>query len=341
MGCRRLVPLAFDLSLAPYPTVAVSPEAVRLSVQDHSEQACKEINAFSKETLRTRGQRMGSGMGTLLEALWGYYMNRLLARSGEGAAAYELVWLEHQYNDFACIPRDSDWSGEDRTTELFRIEAKTMNLDADEAKGHFDEIQENLWANDLLLVLLWRWETIDEHRYSPIITDHFLDRALPVAKLRDALHLTRGGSFVDQAVCPDNHPAAGCTHHGEPLNERGKRERPTGPEVSRVSANVSAASNFGGLVRMLKTKGDDARAVFDEIRGEDDVAHDYVSFIHRHLPKEEENQYGVAVWRELAERLSLNPKGKKQEVIERVRAAASDGSYREIVRKLNSAGPSL
>ena len=41
-----------------------------------------EINAFTSETFKTRGGRLGSGMGSLLEAMWVYYMNRILQNEG-------------------------------------------------------------------------------------------------------------------------------------------------------------------------------------------------------------------------------------------------------------------
>ena len=50
-------------------------------------------------------------------------------------------WLaEHEYNDYACLEMDCEWNPKTREGEFFRIEAKSMNLDADESKGHFDEL---------------------------------------------------------------------------------------------------------------------------------------------------------------------------------------------------------
>ncbi|GFI48409.1 hypothetical protein IMSAGC019_03736 [Lachnospiraceae bacterium] len=40
--------------------------------------ACERMNQFSAQILRTRGGRIGSGMGALLEALWGYMMNQII-----------------------------------------------------------------------------------------------------------------------------------------------------------------------------------------------------------------------------------------------------------------------
>lgn len=40
-----------------------------------SAQVFVEVNEFALKTLQTRGGRIGSGMGLLLEALWGYHLN--------------------------------------------------------------------------------------------------------------------------------------------------------------------------------------------------------------------------------------------------------------------------
>ena len=47
-------------------------------IRTFSDQACSKMNEFSKSILKTRGGRIGSGMGALLEALWGYMMNQLI-----------------------------------------------------------------------------------------------------------------------------------------------------------------------------------------------------------------------------------------------------------------------
>ncbi len=272
--------------------------------------ACKNINTFSGEVLRTRGGRFGSGMGGLLEALWGYYTNQALLGAGEGAAECEIAWLsDHEYNDFACILRDQNWVSADKTGELFRIEAKSMNIGVDEAKGHFDEIVVNLQEWDLLLVLVWSWDAADEFRVYPHIKDYFIGRAAPVALLRDRLHITRGGSFISRADCPDGCLPDACKHHGEPLNASGKRERLSGPESTRPSAKTSFAANFGGLVRMLKTNSEGARHIFKEVRATDEVAHTYISFIHRNFPNEERNQYSRSEWLQVAIRLGIETKG--------------------------------
>ena len=214
--------------------------------------AVSEINSFSKEVLATRGGRIGSGMGLLLEALWGYYINRELLGEGGAIANCEIAWLsDHEYNDFACVERDADWDPSSRQGEILRIEAKSMNTEADESKGHFDEPKKNLGGHDLLLILVWVWDKLDDYRVFPHILDAFIDLACPLADLRDALHMARGGSFVDREACPDKCTPQDCLHHGEPLNASGIRERVKGP-ISCKGGNVSFAANFGGLVRMLK-----------------------------------------------------------------------------------------
>ena len=132
----------------------------------------------------------------LLEALWCYYVNQVLYSLPAGESC-ELAWMaENQYNDYACIARNGEWNPNTREGEFFRIEAKSMNLDADESKGHFDELQMHLGLYDLLLVMVWQWETTDAGHYSPIIKDHFIGPAKAIATLRDELHILRGGTIL-------------------------------------------------------------------------------------------------------------------------------------------------
>jgi hypothetical protein len=296
--------------------------------------ACDNINTFAHEVLRTRGGRLGSGMGSLLEALWGYYVNQVLHNAGGEAAACEIAWLsDHEYNDFACILRDQNWVSADRIGELFRIEAKSMNVGVDESKGHFDEIVVNFKEWDLLLVLIWTWDIADEFRVYPHIKDSFIGRAIPVALLRDRLHIARGGSFISRMDCPDACSPETCKHHGEPLNASGKRERLSGPETTRPSAKVSYSANFGGLVRMLKTGSESARREFRHIRAVDDIANEYISFIHRNFPTEESNQYLAVEWKQVAHNLGIDIKGLSvPQVIERVRSVST---YQEALRNLH------
>jgi hypothetical protein len=259
---------------------------------------------------------MGSGMGVLLEALWAYYVDQGRPAREVGNEGWEVGWLpDNEYNDFACIECRMPWDPKIKLGELFRIEAKSMNCEADESKGHFDQLVENLGPLDLLLVLVWAWEPADRGRVYPHIRDFFISLARPIAELRDKLHLARGGSFVDRKGCADSCDANTCPHHGEPLNASGKRERISGPRSLRPSAKVSFAANFGGLLRMLKTASPEARDAFKKARADSDIAHQYISFIHRNFPKEEENQYIISNWKAVAKEYQLNTRGLSRETI--------------------------
>src|SRR5690554_4013010 len=95
-----------------------------------SPQVFDEVNEFAAKTLITRGGRIGSGMGLLLEALWGYYLNVHLIDE-----PFELAWFpDHQYNDFACLYKDQEWHPESKSGEALRIEVKSMNIGAEESK---------------------------------------------------------------------------------------------------------------------------------------------------------------------------------------------------------------
>jgi len=291
-----------------------------------SSSACAEINAFAKEVLHTRGGRVGSGMGSLLEALWGYYINRVIQRKSSPIADCELAWMPgHQYNDFACVLRDAKWNPDTGAGEILRIEAKSMVACADESKAHFDQLQKNISPHDLLVVLVWDWKPIDDVRVCPQVLDSFVGAALPIAELRDALHVSRGGSFVQRKNCPDGCKPDECTHDGEPLNASGKRERLSGPEARRVSKGTSYAANFGGMVRMLKTDSAEARKVFRAFRKKSEAADRYISFIHRIFPSEEENQYTAEEWRQLAAKLGVkNPPKGKTDIVKVVRETSPD-----------------
>lgn len=294
--------------------------------------ACQEINKFSEKVLKTRGGRMGSGMGVLLEALWAYYVDQGRPAREVGNEGWEVGWLpDHEYNDFACVQCDMPWEPGSRTGEFFRIEAKSMNKDADESKGHFDELQKTLADLDLLLVLIWSWKPIDRGRVSPIIVDQYIGAARPIAVLRDKLHIARGGTFVDKNKCPDGCPPDKCTHDGEPLNASGNRERSSGPNNSKPKGS-SFGANFGGLMRMLKTSSADARKVFIEARATDDAAHAFISFMHRNFPAEEENSYTVQSWKTVAAKLGIDVKNlSREDIIKKVREFSG---YMETLRTL-------
>lgn len=223
------------------------------------------INDFTLKTFKCRGGRLGSGMGTLLEALWGFYSREALTESLPGE--YDLAWIvDNAYNDFALLKVDVDWDSTTQAGEYLRIEAKSMNLGADEAKGHFDALIKEIGEDDLLLVLVWRWTPVGTTAglVYPEVVGEFLGPAREIAELRDALHLARGGSFVKAGDCPDC-DGPDCDHSGEPLNVRGVRERRHGPPSTK-GEKTSYMANFGGLKRMLKARGEDAQRVLAEQR---------------------------------------------------------------------------
>ena len=274
------------------------------AVKNLSVIACERMNTFSANVLKTRGGRIGSGMGALLEALWGYMMNQIILEHPE--LDCEIAWFpDNQYNDFSCIKKNVVWDEVTRKGEYFRIEVKSMNTGADESKAHFAALEKEIESNDALLILVWEWQPIDEMHYSPIVIDSFFDRASGVAKLRDALHIARGGSFVEAGHCPDMCADSPCKHVGEPLNASGKRERLGGPEATRPSLRVSYAANFGGLVRMIKTDNESARAVFRSMRKENPIADHYISFIHKNFPNEEKNQFTTVELKKVAAHLGI------------------------------------
>lgn len=315
-------------------------QAAARSVIEATPAACRKINEFTRKVLITRGGRIGSGMGSLLEALWGFFTNEVMRENADWAA-FELGWFSrHGYNDFAVIEHGAHWTPESHEGELVRVEAKSMNAMADESKGHFDELVKDLSEEDLLLVLVWSWDPAndaDKYRVYPHVRDHFVGPAVAIARLRDRLHLARGCSFVEEGKCPDKCADAKCVHFGEPLNAAGKRERLSGP-LSCKPANVSYAANFGGLVRMLKTNSPPAKQVFRDARADDDVAHEYISFIHRNFPDEEVNQYSLDDWRDLARSVGVGATGASARQL-RDQIKATDAGYQNLLRYLNRPTP--
>ena len=232
-----------------------------------------------------RGGRIGSGMGAVIEALWGFYMNRELAKDRD--AGCEMAWMYgHEYNDFACVLKDIDWDPETRTGELLRVEVKSMVASADESKAHFDRLQSEIDDDELLAVFLWDWGEVPSNPRSvaPAILDYFVGKAVQVARLRDVLHEVRGGSFVVPGTCPDGCAPDDCAHIGEPLNRSGVRERRTGPS-SATAANVSYAANFGGLLRMLGTRNEEGREALRTAAAADGAASRFVDFMARNFPQ--------------------------------------------------------
>jgi len=274
-----------------------------------AERVIHNINTFTSQAFRTRGGRLGSGMGSLIEALWVYHMNNVLQNEGGVAQLCEIAWLQdHEPADFACLVRGADWEPASRLGELFRIEAKSMNIGVEEAKGHFTNLRRETSEYDQLLVVVWSWETTANQYFWPRIHDYFLGQALSIIALRDTLHLQRNGTFVNSYHCPDGCSPFACTHVEEPLNAAGKRERRSGPRSCKP-ANVDYAANFGGLIRMLKTNNDSARQSFRTIRRSSPIAHRYISFIHKYYPSEEINQYKLSEWQAILQHVGIRPNG--------------------------------
>lgn len=243
------------------------------------------VNAFTKQVFHTRGGRIGSGMGSVIEALWGFHLNSILKKDKD--IPYELGWIYgHEYNDFACIVREEDWNPETMEGELFRVEVKSMVASADESKAHFDRLKHEFDKNELLAVFLWDWKVIDGQQKNvyPAILDYFVGYALPIAQLRDALHLERGGSFIQKGNCPDSCTIQSCTHVGEPLNASGIRERRSGPKSSK-GAGVSYAANFGGMLRMLGSRGKNGKDILKNECASDPTKARFVDFMARNFPR--------------------------------------------------------
>lgn len=176
------------------------------AILNNSAAACQRLNEFTAKVFRTRGGRIGSGMGGVIEALWGFFLNELLAeKSGQ---EIEMAWMYgHGYNDFACIRCGVDWNPETQEGELLRVEVKSMVASADESKAHFDRLKKELNDTDLLVVFIWDWVKESKTsgnrfvRVSPQVKDYFIGKASDVAILRDALHEARGGKFVAAGRC--------------------------------------------------------------------------------------------------------------------------------------------
>lgn len=224
-------------------------------------------------------------MGALIEALWGFYLNGELANDPD--SGYVMAWMYgHEYNDFACVLDMADWEPATHKGELLRVEVKSMVASADESKAHFDRLKSELDDNELLAVFLWDWLEVPSRPncVAPAIADHFIGSALPIARLRDLLHLVRGGSFVVQGRCPDGCAPEECMHIGEPLNRSGVRERRTGPNSAK-GQSVSHAANFGGLLRMLGTRNEEGRAALRRATTDDATVAHFVNFMSRNFAR--------------------------------------------------------
>jgi len=247
--------------------------------------AVADVNAFTAEIFHTRGGRIGSGMGGVIEALWGFHLNSILKKDKK--IEFELGWIYgHEYNDFACILTEEEWSPSTRRGELFRIEVKSMVASAEESKAHFDRLQHEFDENEILAVFLWDWTEVNgqPRNVYPAILDYFVGYAAPIAELRDALHWERGGSFVQEGKCPDLCARKNCIHVGEPLNAAGIRERRSGPESSR-GAKVSYAANFGGMLRMLGSRGQNGKEILRYEYVSDPTKARFIDFMARNFPR--------------------------------------------------------
>jgi hypothetical protein len=257
--------------------------AEKIITSTHS--AIVAVNGFTRKLFVTRGGRIGSGMGSVVEALWGFQVKRIL--KAEKGIDYEIGWIYgHEYNDFACLLTNEEWNPETQQGELFRIEVKSMVASADESKAHFDRLEHEFAENELLAIFLWDWTQLEKNSKNvyPAILDYFVGYAVPIAKLRDLLHLERGGTFVASGACPDGCSASRCTHFGEPLNASGVRERRSSPESSKGSG-VSYAANFGGLLRMLGSRGTKGKEILRQQYASDATKARFIDFMARNFPR--------------------------------------------------------
>lgn len=249
-------------------------------------EAVTTMNAFTQDIFHTRGGRIGSGMGSVIEGLWGFYVNQAL--KNRGITDYELGWIYgHEYNDFACILEREEWEPSTKQGEILRVEIKSMIASADESKAHFDRLEHEFDENEILGVFLWDWIQTDDRSTKsvyPAIIDQYVGYAVPVARLRDELHLDRGGSFVTSSNCPDGCNPDTCSHRGEPLNAAGVRERKSGPENSRGS-KVSHAANFGGMLRMLGSRGKSGKLILKKHYKANPDAKKYLDFMSANFPR--------------------------------------------------------
>lgn len=288
----------------------ISANDAKQILQQDGQRVIDAINKFTFQTFKTRGGRLGSGMGSLIEAMWVYYMNNILSNDGGIAQECEIAWLQdHEPADYACLYREACWDPATKRGELLRIEAKSMNIGVDEAKGHFTNLLKETGPDDQLLVLIWSWAPVGNYYSWPKIHDYFLGSSHDVISLRDSLHCERNGSFVMSGYCPDGCTINPCSHVGEPLNSAGKRERRSGPNSCKP-ANVEYAANFGGLLRMIKTSSVIATRNFRCIRRNSNSAHEYISFIHGNFPNEELNHFNKSEWQyAFRDIVRANPEG--------------------------------
>ena len=81
---------------------------------------------------------------------------------------------------------------------------------------------------------------------------------------------------------------------------------------------------------MLKTNNDIARSVFRNIRKKCKAADEYISFIHRNFPSEEEKQYTVNELRVVASSLGIvTAKLSKTDLLDKLRG---ESNYMQALR---------
>ena len=83
---------------------------------------------------------------------------------------------------------------------------------------------------------------------------------------------------------------------------------------------------------MLKTSSADARKVFKEARASDDVAHAFISFMHKNFPSEEENCYLAKDWKDAAATLGIDLEKLSRETI--IAKVHEFPEYMDALRKL-------
>ncbi len=72
--------------------------------------------------------------------------------------------------------------------------------------------------------------------------------------------------------------------------------------------------------------------MFGKARASDDVAHAFISFMHRNFPSQEENRYTTQDWKDAAAVLGVHVDGlSKEKIVARVREFAG---YMDVLRRL-------
>ena len=67
-----------------------------IKVQELNSRAVENLNRLAGEVLQTRGGRQGSGLGSLLEALWGFMVNKELANE-HPKTLIDLAWIPNMH----------------------------------------------------------------------------------------------------------------------------------------------------------------------------------------------------------------------------------------------------